>query len=76
MHGLRNMFYFERRKHSFTIFPVFVCGNLSTQCSFSFVADFATVFLFFFFGKVLSIVTKCSVLDVAGVLNPLQYVPT
>ena len=32
--------------------------------------------LFLFFGKALPIVTKCSVLDVTGILKPLKYVPT
>ena len=49
------MFYFERGKHSSSIFM---------QCSVS------------IFGKAIPIVTKCSVLDVAGVLKPLKYVPT
>ena len=55
MHGLHSMFYFERGKHSCSIF---------TQCSVP------------FFGKALPIVTKCSVLDVTGLLKPLKYVPT
>ena len=29
--------------------------------------------IIFFYGKALAIVTKCSILDVAGVLNPCQY---
>ena len=55
MHGLHSMFYFERGKHSCSIF---------TQCSVP------------FFVKALPIVTKCSVLDVTGILKPLKYVPT
>ena len=51
MHGLQNMFYFERGKHSCKTF---------TQCSVS------------IFGNVLPIVTKCSALDVAGVIKPLN----
>ena len=38
--------------------------RISTQCSVS------------IFGKALPIVTKCSVLDVAGVIKPLKHVPT
>ena len=49
------MFYFEKGKHSSSIFM---------QCAVS------------IFGKALPIVTKCSVLDVAGVLKPLKYVAT
>ena len=30
----------------------------------------------FFFGKALAIVTKRAVLDVAGILNPIQYAQT
>ena len=30
---------------------------------------------FFFFGKTMAIFVKCSVLDVAEVLNPLKYAP-
>ena len=55
MHGLQNMFYFERGKHSRSIY---------TQSSVS------------IFGKPLPIVTKCSILDVAGVIKPLKHVPT
>ena len=55
MHGLQNMFYFEREKHSCRTF---------TQCSVS------------IFGNALPIVTKNSVLDVAGVIKPLKHVPT
>ena len=74
MHGLHNMFYFGRWKYSCSVFTVFIFGNLSTQCSFSFLADFLSISCFL--EKALAIVTKCSALDVAGVLNPLQYVPT
>ena len=55
MYGLPDMFYFEKGKHSSSIFM---------QCAVS------------IFGKALPIVTKCSVLDVAGVLKPLKYVAT
>ena len=55
MHGLQNMFYFEREKHSCRIF---------TQFSVS------------IFGKLVPIVTKCSGLDVAGIIKPLKHVPT
>ena len=67
------MFYFERKKiHAVFLLYLFVRICLS-QCSFSFLEDFLTGF-FVFFWKVLAIVTKCSILDIAGVLNPLQYV--
>ena len=55
MHGLQNMFCFERGKHSRRIFIQFSVS---------------------IFGKPLPIVTKCSVLDVAGVIKPLKHVPT
>ena len=55
MHGLQNMFYFERGKHSCRIFTQFYVS---------------------IFGKPLPIVTKCSALDVAGVIKPLTHVPT
>ena len=69
MHVLHNVFYFERAKHSCSIFTVFVRGNLFTQCSFYFLAEFLTVS---FFGTALGIVTKYSILDVSGVLSPLE----
>ena len=74
MHSLHNMLYFERIRHWCSIFTVFVRGNLSTQCCFPFLADFLTAS--FFSGKSLPIFTKGSVLDVTGVLNPPQNVPT
>ena len=40
IHGLHNMFYFERKKHSFSIFTVLVCGNLSTSIFFFFLSCF------------------------------------
>ena len=55
MHGLQNMFYFERGKHSCKTFM---------QCSVSVLR------------KALPIVTKCSILDVAGVIKSLKHVPT
>ena len=45
MHGLRNMFYFERKKETCGIFTVFVCGYLSAAMFIFFFADFLTVFL-------------------------------
>ena len=69
MHVLHNVFYFERAKHSCSISTVFVRGNLFTQCSFYFLAEFLTVS---FFGTALGIVTKYSILDVSGVLSPLE----
>ena len=41
------------------------------RCSFSFLADFLT-----FFWKGVNYCHKMLLLDVAGVLNPLQYIPT
>ena len=73
MHGLHKMCYFERKKkHSCSIFNVFVHGYLSATMFIFFLADFLTL------GKALAnfFASKCSVLDVAGVLNPLQYTPT
>ena len=55
------MVYMTYFKHPCNIITVFVLGYLSTAI------------LFFFYGKALAIVTKCSILDVAGVLNPCQY---
>ena len=46
-------------------------GICLLQCSFSFLADLLTVFSV---GKTLAIGTKCCNLDVAVVLNPVQYV--
>ena len=71
MHGSHKMFYFERKK-SCGSFDVFIHENLSTTIFF-FLADFLTVF---FFGKALAIVTKHAVLDLAGILNPIQYAQT
>ena len=62
MHGL-HMFYFEGKKHSYSIIPVFILGYLSTA-------------ILIVYGKAITIVTKCSILDVAVVLNPFQYEPT
>ena len=74
MHGLRNMFYFERKKAFMQYFYcisswVFVCRN---------VHFFLCRFLNCFFEKALGnfFVTKCSILDVAGILDPPQYAPT
>ena len=50
MHGLHNMFYFERKKHAVFLLFLFV-GICLLQCSFSFLADFLTVFFLFFFLK-------------------------
>ena len=43
-------------------------GICLLQCSFSFLAEFVTAF-----GEALAIVTKCSILDIAGILNLLLY---
>ena len=56
------MFYFETKK-TWYIFTIFVCGYLSTS-------------MFIYFGKAFTLVTKFSVLDVAGVLNPSHYALT
>ena len=61
----------EGNIHSVFLLNLFV--GICLRCSFSFLANFLTVY---FFEKALAIVTKCSVLDVAGILNPPQYVPT
>ena len=68
------MFYFERKKTFIQYFygislRVFVCHN---------VHFFLHRFLNCFFEKVLAnfFDTKCSILDVAGILDPPQYVPT
>ena len=45
------------KKHSCSISTVFVHG----------------VFVYYCYGKALTIFTKCSIFDVAGVLNPCQY---
>ena len=68
MHGLHNIFYFERKKHSCSIFTVFVGRHLSIlQCS--------LFFLSHFFWK-----TYCNykhpVVDATGVLNPPLYAIT
>ena len=34
VHGLHKMFYFEREKHSCSIFTEFFCGNLSSAMFF------------------------------------------
>ena len=74
MHGLDNTFYFERKKNIHAIFLLYLfIGICVPQSSFSGSADFLTAF---FCGKALAIVTKCSALDVAEVLNALQYAPT
>ena len=68
------IFYFERKKNIHAVFLLYLfVGLCLPQISFSFFADLLTVF---FYKKVLAIVTKCSVLDVSVVLNPLQYAPT
>ena len=59
MYGLDDKFYFDEKKkiHAASVLYLFL-GYLSTiNC----------------YGKVLTIVTKCSIFDVAGVLNPCQY---
>ena len=43
MHGLRNMFYFERKKHYAVFLPNLFIGICLPQCSFFFLADL-TVF--------------------------------
>ena len=63
-----------KKKNSCSVFTVFVCENLSIAMFFLFLRRFLNWFFCFFFWKVLAIVTKCSILDIAGVLNPLQYV--
>ena len=61
IHGLHDMLYFEgKKKHSCNIINVFALGYLSTA-------------ILFVYGKALAVVTKCSIVDVAGVLNPCQY---
>ena len=74
MHGLHNMFYFERKKYSYSIFTVFLRGYLFAAMFIFFFADFLNCF----FEKALGnfFVTKCSILDVPGILNPSQYAPT
>ena len=66
MHGLHNMFYFERKKLTCSIFTIFVHECMS-------VAMFIFL-LSIFFGKALAnfFVTKCSILDVGGVLHGLH----
>ena len=53
------------RKKTCSIFTVFVGGICLLYCAFSFLTDFLT-----YLEKTLAIVTKCSALDVAGVLKP------
>ena len=70
------MFHFERKKAKkrlCNIFTVFVRGYLSTAMFIFFLSRFLNCF----FGKALAnfLVAKCFILDVAGVLNPLQYAP-
>ena len=57
------MFYFQRKKHSSSIFTVFVCRYLPTA-------------MFICFWKGIYSCLKYSVLDVAGVLSPSQYALT
>ena len=67
-------FTLKEKKHSCSIFTVFLYGYLSAAMFIFFFADFLTVF----FEKALGnfFVTKCSILDVAGILDPPQYAPT
>ena len=72
IHGLHTCFTLQEENiHS--VFLLYLFVGICLRCSFSFLAKFLTVY---FFEKELAIVTKCSVLDAAGILNPLQYVPT
>ena len=50
MHGLHDMFYFERKKTFMHILTVFVCGYLPAAMFIFFLAYFSTVFFFFFWG--------------------------
>ena len=61
MHGLHDMFYFERKKHSCSIFTIFFHGYLSTAMFILFLSRF---------------VAKCVILDVAGVIKSPPYTPT
>ena len=45
MHSLHNMFYFERKKHWYSIFTVFVHGNSSTAMLFFFISRFNFFFV-------------------------------
>ena len=45
MHSLHNIFNFERKKRSCSIFTAFVYENLSTAMTFTFLTDFLTAFL-------------------------------
>ena len=66
------MFYFERKKHAVFLLYLFM-GICLLPCSFFFFADLLIVFLE---RHQLISVTKCSILDVEGVLNLPQYAPT
>ena len=71
MHALHNMFDFEGKVNIHAAFLMYLfMGICIPQCSFSYLADFLAVVVFFL-RKALAIITKCSVIDVAGVLNPL-----
>ena len=74
MHGLHNMFYFGRKKQSHSVFTVFLCGYLSAATFIFFLCRFLNCFFY----KTLAnfFVTKCSILDVTGILDPPQYAPT
>ena len=50
MHGLHDMFYFERKKTFMHILTVFVCGYLPAAMFIFFLAYFSTVFFFFWGG--------------------------
>ena len=50
MHGLHDMFYFERKKTFMHILTVFVCGYLPAAMFIFFLAYFSTVFFFFLGG--------------------------
>ena len=78
MHGLHNMFYFERKKNIHAVFLLYLFVGIFTTMFFFFLSKFFNVFFFCCWKVVsyLAIVTKCSILDVTGVLNPLQYAPT
>ena len=63
----------KEKKNIHAVFSMYLfTGICLPQCSFFFLADFLTL------GKALAnfFASKCSILDVAGVLNPLQYTPT
>ena len=61
--GYITCFTLKEKKHSCSIFTVFAYQHLCTA-------------MFIFFRKALTIVTKSSILDVAGILNPPQYALT